>query len=47
MKAKRLFAILSVLILAFSMMGATNSKTPAKVSGVKAISATENVIGIS
>lgn len=47
MKIKRLLAILSVLILAFSMMGATNSKTPAKVSGVKAISATENAIGVS
>ncbi|MBR3738346.1 MAG: fibronectin type III domain-containing protein [Eubacterium sp.] len=47
MKIKRLFAILSVLLLALSMMGASSSKTPAKVSGVKAISASDTAIGIS
>lgn len=47
MKIKKLLAILLVMLLAVSMMGASSSKTPAKVSGVKAITATDSAIGIS
>ena len=47
MKIKKLLAILLVMLLAVSMMGATSSKTPAKVTGVKAVTATESAIGIS
>ena len=45
MKIKKILAILLVMLLAVSMMGA--SKTPAKVTGVKAVTATESAIGIS
>ena len=47
MKIKKLLSILLVMLLAVSMMGASSSKTPAKVSGVKAITATDSAIGIS
>ncbi len=46
MNIKKLTAMLLVVLLAFSMMGASSSKQPAKVTGLKATAATEQLITV-